>query len=755
MTRKNAPEGGYQQVPQTEAAGEPYSYEKQLALKDLLHTLLKRKWIPIACLLTFPAIALIHSLKATPMYKATAKIEIEKESLNLLPSMQDVVSVDNRYIDYYNTQYKILRSNTLADSVVKELRKPGSQLLPREGKLADPQDAGLKRDAVLGMTTVQPVRDSRLVDIVARSPFPAQAARVANTLAEVYIERDLSKKVKAIRAAADKLEEELTNAKENLRKAEEAFAEYKEKSEIVSLNEKQTLVLQELSTLTVDVAAATSLRGRLETRYNDLKALSLDQLRYEEEVVSDKQIQYLETQEFEFLQKVKSLSQTYGDRHPKMIEAKDELANVKKEIDKEIQKVVDEVKNSFLKAKSEENRLNTDLNQKKRQVLEFNRKVTQYGILEREVETNKKIYEVIFSRSHETDISGRTEKSNVEIVDRADVPDRPFRPRTKLNTVLAIVAGLFVGCGGAFFVEYLNDTLEDPKDIELFLGKPFLGAVPVISGKATNVQERGQIAHLSPESGISEDYKKVLAGIQYSPRSNSLKTVLVTSAGPSEGKTTTLTNLGISAARNGKKVLLVDCDLRKPAIHTILGLKKDPGLTDYLIGKASLDEIVQETDIENLSAVARGVSSPNPSGLVSSDPMKELVKLVRDKFDMVLLDSPPCTVVADPLILANLVDAVINVTKSGKFSRKTVARGLDLLDDVNANVLGVVLNEMNERDRSYYYHGYYGYSYRYRYRYYSYYTKEGRGGDGKGEKSRQGRSKPGRKRGHSSSDTVS
>jgi len=707
MARRNGIEGSYEQMPQVEGAVEPYVYGRQFTLKDLFYVLRKRKWIIIASLVSFAAVAAIASLKATPMYRSTAQVEIEKESLNLL-SFQEVVNVDTTNIDYYNTQYTILKSRTLAQTVAEKLKEA-----------SNPQDAKLTRKDVQQATKVQPVRSSRLVDIVAHSPFPEQAARIANTLAEAYIEQDLNKKVQAIRGAADKLRDELTKAKAKVDQSEQEFTQFKDKNNIVSLNEKQNLVLEELSKLTEAAALARKDRIAKEERHNYLKTLSLEQLRHEQEVVNNEQIRAYKTEEFKADLNLKKLAQTYGEKHPLMIKATEELANVTKKIDQYILRVSEEVKNDYLKAKKEEERLVAEVEKKNQEVLDFYRRVKQYEILQREVDTNKKYYQEMLNRSQETDISERTEKSNIRIVDRADVPEKPFKPRTKLNLILAIAAGLMVGCGGAFFVEHLNDTVEDPADIELFLARPFLGAVPVISDRYEAIQDRGKISHLLPQSTVSEAYKTLLAGIQYSPASNSLRTILVTSAGPAEGKTTTVTNLGISAAQNGKRVLLVDCDLRKPAIHNIFGLKKDVGLSDYLIGEADLEQVIQETGVPNLSAIARGGSSPNPSGLVSSDRMKEFAELVRQKFDLVFFDSPPCTVVADPLILANLVDAVINVTQSGRFSRRLVGRGLSLLDKVNANVIGIVLNEVKERDHRYYY--YYGYGYRG----YSYYTKEG------------------------------
>lgn len=710
MTRRNGAEMNYEQAPQPEAMVEPLVYERRLAIRDLFHILLKRKWIPIGCLVLFVAIAAVASMKATPMYKATAQIEIEKEDVKLL-SFQEVVQVDTTNVDYYNTQYKILKSRSLAETVAEKLKSP-----------KNPEDANLTRDSVLRMTKVEPVRNSRLVDVIAESPHPEQAARVANTLAGAYIEQDLNKKLESIRAGSEKLEEELTKAKTRLDESEGKFTEYKERNNIVSLNEKQNLVLEELSRLNEAAATARTEKVKKEARYNQLKSLPLEQLGHEEEVISNPSIQSLRQSELAAVQTVETLAKRYGSKHPNMIAARAELVRLREAIDQQIPKIVEEAKNLCEKAKSQEEQLVQAVEKKKQEVIDFTRRVNQYESLSREVETNKKLYDEILNRSRETDISQRTEKSNIRIVDRAEAPTRPFKPRTKLNLILAVIAGLIVGAGAAFFVEHLNDTVEDPADIEGVLGRPFLGAIPMISGKNDAAGEKAKIVHVSPESTTSEAYKTILAGIHYSPGANGLKTILVTSAGPSEGKTTTLINLGIAAAQNGKKVLLVDSDLRRPTIHRVLGLRKDIGLTDYLIGEAGLGHIVQETEVPNLSVIARGTSTPNPSGLISSDRMKELANLVKDKFDLILFDSPPCSVVADPLVLANLMDGVIHVTQSGRFSRKMIGRGIDLLDGVNANVLGIVLNEVKERDHRYYYY--------YRYKYYYRYSEDGDKGHG-------------------------
>lgn len=806
MTKNNTPEGTYEQYPQTERPAEPEFHGESRSFVDYIHVLRKRKWIPIACIIVFIAIAAIYSFKATPMYRASARVEIEQASANVFPSsIEDVVTVDTRYWDYLDTQLKVLQSRSLAEGVAKELTTAEN---PKDRQ----EDKNLTKKSILGMVRIERVGKSRLVDVIGVSPIPGQATRIANTLAEAYVDQDRNKRVEAIREAAQKLRTELEKAKKDADDSEAKFTAYKKQHSIVSLSEKQNLVLEELSNLNEAAAAARTERLRKEARYNDLKALSLEKLRHEEEVVSNQLIRNLKTEEFNAEQRVKKLAQTYGVKHPKMESAKKELASIQKDIDGKIQKVVDEVHNSYLKAKSEEERLVEAVETKKGEVVDFNSRVSEYGSIEREVEANRAIYQEILRRSRESGISERTEESNVRIVDNAEVPEAPFSPRTKFNIALAIIAGLFVGCGGAYFAEHVNQTVVDPESVERIFNRPFLGTVPEVAGtgasggfaksdkgkkkakerakeraekeaeiikgflESTLSEERrkrlhasakkkreyydtknkdyktilaGRVAALRPKSGEAEAYKHILAGIQYSTVSNSLKRILVTSAGQGEGKTTTLTNLGISAAQNGKKVLLVDCDLRRPNVHKVFGMnRKEKGLTDYLIGEASLDEIVKKKEIKkpeshskkdnetkdeektDVFVVPRGTSTPNPIRLISSDRMKKFVEEVKDQYDLILFDSPPCTLVADPLVLAKIVDGVINVTRSNRSRTKMVKRGMELLASVKANILGIVLNQMKERDRQYYYYGRYGYGgyryrylYRYRYRY-SYYSED-------------------------------
>ncbi|MDP2895525.1 MAG: polysaccharide biosynthesis tyrosine autokinase [bacterium] len=704
--KRNPVEGSYEQMPQMEAAVEPYAYERRRTIRDLFHILLRRKWIPVGCVVMFVAFAAISSMRAIPQYMTTSQIEIGTGNLNVLPFREVVESQRGWYIDQHlNTQYKILKSRSLAEKVAAKVKKAGH-----------PQDRDLTAGSILGMTKVEPVRDSRIASIVAQSPLPGQTARVANALAECYIEQDLSKKTDAIRMVTEELRGELEKAKKEVDAAEEKFTLYKERNNIVSLNEKQNLVLEELSKLNEAAAGARTERLRKEVVYNQFKALSPEQLKDQAEVINNPLVQHLKQKELEAVRSVEALERRYGYKHPTLVSGKSELVKIREAVEAQMIRTAQELanahENAYQKAKTEEESLVEAVGKKKQEVLEFTRRVNQYEGLLREVDTTKKLYDEILNRSRETDISERTEKSDVRIVDRAEVPGAPFKPRTERNIMLALIAGLIIGCGGAFFVEHLNDKVESPDDIEGYIGKPFLGAVPIITDNSLDgIDEKARFVHLSPESTVSEAYRTLLAGIHYSPAVNGMKTILVTSAGPSEGKTTTLTNMGIAAAQNGKRVLLVDSDLRRPTLHKIFGLRKEIGLTDYLVGEAGLEHIIQETDIPNLSVIARGASSPNPSGLISSERMKEFAKRIRDSYDLVLFDSPPCTVVSDPLILGNAMDAVINVAQCGRYSRKMIGRGIELLEGVNANVIGVVLNEVKERDHRYYY--YYGYRYYY------------------------------------------
>lgn len=375
-------------------------------------------------------------------------------------------------------------------------------------------------------------------------------------------------------------------------------------------------------------------------------------------------------------------------------------------------------------------------------------KTMEYRVLEREVQTNKRMHEILLARMKEIDLSSNLDVNNISIVDKAEVPKKPVKPKLLLNMFLAVTVGLVGGSGLGFFIDYLDTTIKSPEDIKDVLGLNFLGAVPGMEEESE--LKKDKIADLEPHSIIAESYRAIRTEVcrlmtqnksQRSVRaiqaeicqpifwSENLKTILITSAEPQAGKTTTASNLGIVLAQNGSRVLLVDADLRKPQLHRIFKLERNKGITDCLEKKLGIDSVIKNTEIKNLKVITSGKSSSNPAEILNSSKMEEFVRDLKDRFDFIIFDSPPIISVADSIILAEKIDTLIQVVRSGKALVPIAINAKERLENTRAKILGVVLNDLNVHHGNYYYYHYYKY-------YHHYYGKDDRRRSSKGSSRR-------------------
>ncbi|MDD2654206.1 MAG: polysaccharide biosynthesis tyrosine autokinase [Candidatus Omnitrophica bacterium] len=301
--------------------------------------------------------------------------------------------------------------------------------------------------------------------------------------------------------------------------------------------------------------------------------------------------------------------------------------------------------------------------------------------------------------------------NNITIQDAADIPTSPIKPKKRLNILMSLFVGLFGGIGLAFFLEFLEGTVKGIEDVDRLVKWPFLGNVPKIDGTGSETTEiqRDIFVHSSPLDPVSEAYRAIRTSVLFSStEEHPLRAIIVTSPGPQEGKTTTLCNLAIAMAQNQKKVLLVDADMRKPRLHEIFKNKNKAGLSSYLSGQAAFDELVQNTDIENLSLITGGPFPPNPSELLSSHKMKEFIEAAKKKFDFILVDTPPIAVVTDAAILSRALDGTIIVLQSGKTSIRALPWVNQTLKDARGRIIGVLINQISPELTSYQYYHYYG-----------------------------------------------
>jgi capsular exopolysaccharide synthesis family protein len=525
------------------------------------------------------------------------------------------------YKDYYETQYKLIKSRTLLSKVADSLGlKAGN---PHKG--ADPVKKLLK------IVKVKPVKNSQLVEISAEDPVPEMAAKIVNTLADEYIRQNLERNINTANEAALWLSRRTEEQRQKLRDSELALQRYREEHNISILPQ---------------------ITG--------------------EDAIEDIKAEYARLQAL-----LANYSQRYTDEHPEVIELKAQINSLRNKI----QGLED---------------------------VDMGKETMEYRVLEREVQSNKRMYEILLTRLKEIDLSSSLNVNNISIIDRAEIPKKPAKPRVMLNIVLALIAGMVGGISLGFFVDYLDTTIKSPEDVKEILESRFLGAIPDIEQE--DEIKRDKIMQIESKSPIAEAYRSLRTTVlNCIPHGQEIKAILITSAEPQAGKTMTATNLAIALAQKGSRVLLVDSDLRRPQLHKIFGLDRHQGLSEYLSQGLNIDSIIKDTEIVNLKVITSGKVPSNPAEIISSQKLDELIRELRTKFDFILFDSPPIISVTDAIILADKVDASIQVVRSGRALVPIVLRAKEQLAQTKARIIGVILNDLKIHHSNYYYYRYYRY----------------------------------------------
>ncbi len=606
-------------------------HQKEPHIQDYIQVIMRRRWVILTFFTVLVVTVLIGSLKQTPIYESTTTLLIERKSPHVV-SVQEVTPMgttgDYRaYRDYYETQYKLIKSSTLIRKVASSLGlKPNN---PHKG------DNPVKK--LLKAIKVKPVKNSQLVEISAESPEPETAAIIANTVADEYIKENLKRSITTASNAAEWLSKKIEDQRQKLIDSEINLQKFREEHNISIL----------------PLMTSTSASEDVKVEYARLHAL------------------------------LANYTQRYTDEHPKVIELKAQIDSLKSKI-----QGLEDIK--------------------------MGNKTMEYRVLEREVQTNKRMYDILLGRLKEIDVSSTLNVNNISIIDRAEVPEEPIKPNLKLNMMLAVMVGLVMGTGLGFFVDYLDTTVKSPQDVKEILESHFLGSIPEIAEQ--DELKKDKIVHFKPKSPVSEAYRDIRTEIlNLTQTDDSAKTILITSAEPQAGKTITTANLGIVLSQKGNQVLLVDSDLRKPQLHRIFGLDRKYGLSEYLRGNAALDSIIKHTKIENLKVITSGKMPSDPAEIISSEKMEKFIHNVKQKFDFVLFDSPPVASVTDAVILASMVGTLIQVVRSGKLLVPIALRTKEKLINTKTKILGVVLNDLKTYHDDYYY-----------YKYYRYYGEEGK-----------------------------
>ena len=685
---------------------------KALHLKDYLRLFKKRRRIIYTVFIAIFAASLLLTIATTPIYKASTRVLIEKNERSNLITNPAYVTYDP---DFYETQYQLITSSAVARKVVDLLYSDAAFNAyfgknAKQGAEDKEARADMISKMIIGGVVVKPVKNSKIVDISYVSERPEIAQLIANTVAKAYIDELLELSMSSTQYTLQWMTKKAEEEREKLEKSEKTMQTYMKDKNFVAIEDKVAVVPQKISEINSQLIRAEAKRKEVETLYNRVRGISnnLGEAETIAAIASDPTVQSLRQQILKAEQQNMELSQKYGAKHPVMLRATEDLKVLKAKRDQEIRRAIEAIKNDYEMARSNEASLRRLLSETNSEALNVSDKLIEYKVLSREAETNRQLYDALVKRIKEQSITEQVRSANVLIVEKAEKPASPIKPRKLMNLLMGIILGLLGGVGMAFFAEYLDQTIKSPEDAEEKLGVSVLGMIPLIKTPEHPIE---QMVLKEPISAFTENYKAVRTALLLSSADHPPKKILITSAQPEEGKTVTAINLATAIAQSDYSVLLVDADLRKPRLYKALGLPNAKGLSTYLAGASDMN-IIQAGPLPNLSIITSGPIPPNPSELLSSNRLNEMIEVLGAEYDIIIFDAPPILSVADSLILSKLLDGTLVIARAGKTSYDDVRKSLKSLADLNAHVLGIVINALDATKNEYYY------------RYHSYYTAE-------------------------------
>ncbi|MGB7591481.1 MAG: polysaccharide biosynthesis tyrosine autokinase [Terriglobia bacterium] len=712
------------------------SAEEVPHLLDYWQLILKRPWTVLATLLIVFTTVAIGTLKQKPIYEGKVLLEINPEEPSVLTFSQ-VVAAESRDLDSYReTQYKVLESRTLAERVVQDLalyRYPEFYQIHLLGLIdvnpdsipspSDPRPADPSGDACLNSVKnfskrldISPVRRSNLVEVTFESFDAKLAAAIANKLADDYIYENLEVKWDEANKASEWLSKQLVGLKARVEKSEQSLQEYAQANSIVFVTERQNLVNTRLSELQTEYTRAQADRYQKQSLYGLVQSGKTQDL---PGVLSNGLVQNLATRLAEAERDYAQLTATVKPEYPKAIALKKQIDTLQASLDHQKKVLGQNIVEEYQVSVAREKYLAQAVEDQKREVNDIASKTIQYNILKREVDTNKSLYDGLLQRMKEAQVSAGVTASNIRVVDAAEVPRGP-KSRILLSLTLALIVGTALGVGLAFFQEYLDNTLKTPEEVESLLRLPSLGLVQSFPLNGGGKSKQGKLPAVVPGEQVSiapaiqtnsaavEAFRSLRTSILLSANPVP-KSLLITSALPGEGKTTTTVNLGATLASLGSRVVIVDCDMRRPACHRATGVENKPGFVQCLTGRVELAQaILPVPGVKNLWVIPCGPIPPNPAEVLSSPAASDLLRRLRSEFDYVVVDSPPLLSVADSRILSMLTDAVVLVVRGYATPYPVVRRARALLYGAGVRILGVALNDVDIGKSGY------GYGYGYR-----------------------------------------
>lgn len=678
---------------------------------------LRRRWLIIASVAVALLSGFMLTILTTPKYTAKTRIEISREGKRIV-NVQDVTpeasAVDS---EFYQTQYGLLRSRTLAERVVTELGLQDDRaFFASFGREEDfdknrrfrPARIRLASDILLKQVTIIPLRLSRLVDIEWTGPDPALAARVSNAWATGFIEYNLERRFDATSYARRFLESRLEQLRKRLEDSERQLVRYASDQAIINVPtgatdengelQERSLTAESLAALNTELAKAMADRIAAESR------LRTGQGRATVETVQNQAIGNLRQRRAEAVSEYAELLEKFDPQYPEAVAMAARIRQLDRSIAAEESRASSLLSSGYNNALLREREVRAKLEALKDDFLDQRRRSIQYNIYKREVDTNRVLYNGLLQRYKEIGVAGGIGENNISIVDNARVPERPSSPRPILNMILALLSGAIVGFGLALIREQIDESIGDPADLEEKLAVPLLGAVPQVAGRDPVEEVR------DPKSPLMEAYISVQTSLMFATPEGFPRSLAVTSTRPAEGKSTTSYALAYLLARNGYRVVLVDGDLRSPSVHGFLGLANTVGLSTYLAGGDSVEPLVQRTS-NDLAVITAGPQPPNAAELLRGDRLEAFISDLLKSFDRVVIDAPPVMALADAPLIASRAEATIYVVEASGVKARMARMAIERLRQSRARILGAVLTKFEARNAQYGYDYEYGYGY--------------------------------------------
>ncbi len=707
--------------------------EKEIHLLDYWQVILKRRWVVYTSLAVVVSVTTLGTFLQRPVYTATTRLQIEQNTPKILPFQDVMSSVPDFRNDFYQTQYGLIQSRRVAREAIDSLHladidefRVGASRGAANGPAPEEQAEAKRIDKFLKKLAVTPVRNSRLVDIAFASYDRVLSAKVANRVADTYIAFNSQAQYNTTERATTSLTHQIANLQDEIDVKEKKLQAYARDNQIIALSDKQNIALKKLNDLSDSYTRAQAERIAKEARYAALRDASPGDL---PEVLDSRLIQDMAAKYAELMRQQADLSQKFKPDWPAMVRLRREIEETAERLDTERQGIYDQVlgaaESAYRSTRNQEGFLKSALDEQKHLSQEANLKEIDYNNLKAEIANQRTTLEALVKRQSETSSSAGLNDlvaGNVRIVDVAEVPNRPSSPKILLNILLSLVTGLGLGVGLAFFFEYLDKSVKTPEEILQAGGIPAIGLVPALRQEGIGLRvvktdggenSRGQlvelISHEDPKSKISEAFREVRTALLVSQAGGPPRTILITSAYPGEGKTAVAINLAITLAQIGRKVLLVDADLRRPRIHKIFRVDNTQGLSNYLSGSEVVWPEPIKSPVERLDLIPSGPMPPNPADLLDSNRFAQVQKeFLEQGYDHIIYDSPPVLPVADSVIMSARMDAVALVVLAGVTSRDALAHVVRRLLQVKARAVGAILNRADLASQSYYY----GYSYK-------------------------------------------